>query len=281
MDVERNVVYGMVSGLALLMDVYRPEAPNGYGIVYVNGSGWHAPLAYDAVPLKETPLGMPYIHAMRDAGYAVFAVNHRQAPRFRYPAAVEDVQRAVRFVRHHADRFGIRADRIGACGGSSGGHLVSLLGTLPGDGDPADIDPINHESARVQCVVARAAITDLATCAGYRVEPMIADFLGMLLSKLEGAPRQPQEEATYRDSSPLHQVSANSAPFLLIHGDKDATVPFEQSERMLTALSTAGVRAELLRIPGAGHGPSFPGAVNPPDYLGATVSWFDEHLRAG
>src|SRR6266545_8110868 len=141
-QIERNVVYGMVSGLALLMDVYRPESSKGRGIVYINGSGWHAPLAYDAGQLKETPLGMPYIEAMVAGGYTVFAINHRQAPRFRYPAAVEDAQRAVRFVRHHAAPFGIDAAGIGACGGSSGGHLVSLLGTLSGEGNPSDIDPV-------------------------------------------------------------------------------------------------------------------------------------------
>ena len=124
-----NQVYGMYSGLALLLDVHQPARSNGHGVVYINGSGWHGPLGLDAMPLKETPLGRPYIEAMCAAGYTVFAINHRAAPRHRYPAAIEDARRAVRFMRQHAERFGIRADRIGACGGSSGGHLVSLLGT--------------------------------------------------------------------------------------------------------------------------------------------------------
>jgi len=219
MDVERNVVYGMVSGLALVMDVYRPLQPNGYGVVHINGSGWHAPLAYHIDALKDAPMGMPYIEALANGGYTVFSLNHRQAPRFKYPAAVEDVQRAVRFVRRHASQWGIRPDRIGANGGSSGGHLVSMLGTLPGDGDPIDPDPINGESARVQCVVARAAITDMASCQGYAVEAMITDFMSMMLSRREGAPPQPLEEATYKDASPINHVSNASAPFLLIHGD--------------------------------------------------------------
>jgi acetyl esterase/lipase len=68
----------------------------------------------------------------------VFAINHRQAPRFRYPAPIEDAQRAVRFVRFHRSDYGITSDRIGAWGSSSGGHLVELLGTMDGKGDPAD-----------------------------------------------------------------------------------------------------------------------------------------------
>src|SRR5262245_56751952 len=107
--VERNVVYGMYSGLAMLMIVYHPAKSNGHGILYINGSGWHSPLAYAAVPLKETPLGIAYAEALQNAGYMVFALNHRQAPRFRYPGAIEDAQRAVRFVRHNAERLRINA----------------------------------------------------------------------------------------------------------------------------------------------------------------------------
>ena len=128
-NVERNVIFGMYSGFALLMDVHRPVTSNGYGIVFVAGSGWQAPLEYGATPLKDTqvPLWGPALVA---AGYTVFAVNHRAAPRFHYPAAVEDVQRAVRFIRHHAKVYGIDPDRIGGLGGSSGGHLIGLVSTL-------------------------------------------------------------------------------------------------------------------------------------------------------
>ncbi len=150
--IESNRVYGMYSGLALLMDVHRPEKSNGYGIVQINGSGWHRPMSYDAVPLKDGPQTSMYAAPLVEAGYTVFSINHRAAPRFQYPAAVEDAQRAVRYVRFHAEEFGIRPDRIGAVGGSSGGHLVSLLGVLDGWGDPEDPDPVNRESAKVQCV---------------------------------------------------------------------------------------------------------------------------------
>jgi dipeptidyl aminopeptidase/acylaminoacyl peptidase len=154
-----------------------------------------------------------------------------------------------------------------------------MLGTLPGDGDTNDLDPVNRESARVQCVVARAAILDCTACLGYRVEPMISDFLGMLFPRREGMPPQPIEEGVYREASPINHVSPDVAPFLLIHGDADDVVPFDQSVQMYAALQKAGVACEFLPIPGGGHGP-FPGAVNPPDYLGASVRWFDEHLRA-
>lgn len=151
---ESNVVYGMYSGLALLMDVHYPASPNGRGVVYVAGSAFSAPLGFDAPPIKHNESALDYAKALTGAGYTVFSVNHRAAPRFQYPAAVEDVQRAVRFIKANASVYRIDANQIGAVGGSSGGHLVSMLGTLDGKGDPDDVDAINRLSAKVQAVAA-------------------------------------------------------------------------------------------------------------------------------
>ena len=271
--VERNVVYGMYSGLALLLDVYHPNEPNGYGVIFISGSGWAAPLSLSARPLKESGQEKVYAEPLADAGYTVFAINHRATPRFQYPAAVEDAQRAVRFARHHAERFGINKDHIGAVGGSSGGHLVSLLGTLDGQGVPDDSDPLMRENAKVQCVVARAAPVQLAGI----VSPNRALFLGMLVSRRAGPGST--EAQTYHEASPVNHVSSDDPPFLLIHGDADATVPYKQSEIMRDALQKAGVEIELLTIPGGGHGATFGGVKNPPDYVGATIDWLNQHLR--
>ncbi|MGH9338140.1 MAG: hypothetical protein ACRD1R_00760 [Acidobacteriota bacterium] len=75
--VEPDVTYGMYSGLALLMDVYHPENPNGYGVIYISGSGWHAPLAYGPGPLKKSDQVKLYARTLSEAGYTVFALNHR------------------------------------------------------------------------------------------------------------------------------------------------------------------------------------------------------------
>jgi acetyl esterase/lipase len=158
--VEKNIIYGMYSGLALLMDVHYPAEPNGYGIVFVAGSGWHAPLTYEAGGLKEAQIplwGPPLLRA----GYTVFAINHRAAPRFHYPTAVEDVQRAVRFVRHHARQYGINPSRVGGVAGSSGAHLLGLVAMLGAEGMADDADPVNREPATLQTIVLRAAPTDL------------------------------------------------------------------------------------------------------------------------
>ena len=213
-----------------------------------------------------------YAVPLAAAGYTVFEINHRASPRFRHPAHLEDAQRAVRFVRHRADEFGIDPERIGAMGGSSGGHLVSMLGVLDGSGVGEDGSPVNRESAKVQVVVARAAPTDLTLSSARNVHP--------LFGFRRAARKDSVEHQQFVAASPVTHVTADDPPVLLIHGDADDVVSYENAEVMKAVLEKAGVPVELLRIPGAGHGPTFPGATNPPDYIGAMVDWFDRHLPA-
>jgi acetyl esterase/lipase len=275
--VEQNVVYGMYSGAALLLDIHYPARPNGFGIVFIAGSGWNAPLGYSASPLKESPQVEMYVPSLAQAGYTVFSLTHRATPTFRYPAPVEDAQRAVRFIRHNAVKYGIDAARIGGSGGSSGAHLVSMLATMDGTGDPSDADLVNRESAKLQCIVARAAPIDLV-----RMTPTIAaDALALLLGArvVESTSKTSIEYKTAWAASPINYVSKDDAPVLLVHGDADRTVPFHQSELMEAALRNAGVPVKLIRIEGGDHGPTFPGAKNPPDYKAEMVKWFDQYLR--
>lgn len=272
--VQSNVVYGMHSGAALLMDVHRPTSPNGYGIVFISGSGWTTPMAYSSWQLKSNGQSLQYAKPLVAAGFTVFTLNHRSLPRFRYPGPVDDAQRAVRFVRHNAKTFGIRADRIGASGGSSGGHLVSMLGALDGQGNPNDSDPVERESAKVQCVVARAAPTNFFT--------MPAAGMRLLGIALPDGPvdKDSVEYKTYRAASPISHISPGDPPFLLMHGDKDESVPFAQSVDFEKALKAAGITTKLVLVEGAGHGPAFPGATRPVDYMGEMVAWFQRHLVA-
>jgi acetyl esterase/lipase len=269
--VEKNVVYGMHSGLALLMDVHRPAKPNGYGIIHVAGSGWHAPLGYDASPLKESQINV-WGPPLLSAGYTVFSINHRSAPRFRYPAAVEDVQRAVRFVRHHARQLGVDPVRLGGIGGSSGAHLVGLVAMLRSPGNADDPDPVNRETATLEAVVLRAGPFDMARPP---VSNAQVSFMGMM----------PQDTGVkvYAAASPMTHVSAGAPPVLLLHGDADDVVPIAHSEDMEKALRSANVPVQLIRVPGGGHGPTFGGAARRradwPDYLAATTAWFDRYLK--
>jgi acetyl esterase/lipase len=289
--VERNIVYGMYSGLALLMDAYRPAQPNGIAIVAIQGSGWYSPMRYDAAALKGNPEVIRQAERFAAAGYTVFVINHRQAPRFRYPAPIEDAQRAVRFVRFRASEYGITSDRIGAWGSSSGGHLVELLGTMDGKGDAADSDPVNRLSAKVQTVVALFAPSDLPAMYGTvsRSSGTLSALMGFAYqdpdfgrAALRATRSESFENQQYREGSPVTHVTSDDPPMLLMHGDQDIVVPIKQSEIMESALKQAAVTVKFIRVPGGQHGPNFQfpaGDPRLPDHIGEAIRWFDSHLK--
>jgi acetyl esterase/lipase len=279
--VEKNVIYGMYSGLALLLDVHHPAKPNGLGLIVIQGSGWNSSQTYDAQPLTALTSSIRFfVPKLLDAGYTLFVVNHRNGPRFHYPAAVEDVQRAVRYIRYNAKDYGVDPARIGAVGYSSGAYLAAMLGVLDGTGDSADPDPINRIGAKVQCVVASAAPTDLQSEGSG--DPNVASFMGQIrprAGKLDPRP-DPVAVRAYREASPITHVSSSSAPTLLLHGDADPIVSFHQSEIMEAAMRKVGVDVRLVRLPGGDHGFGGEAARHPdwPDFLGETVRWLDRHL---
>jgi acetyl esterase/lipase len=277
--IDRNVVYGMYSGLALLMDVHYPDRPNGHGIIAIQGSGWNAPLGYDAPPLKTRVSAWS---GLTNAGYTLFAINHRASPRFEYPDAVEDAQRAVRYVRHNAKTFGIDSDRIGAIGGSSGAHLAAMLGTLDGKGDETDSDRVNRVSSKVQTVVAIFGPFDLTRVHTISGGPAVALFVGVRPTPVGTTPGAP-EARRYAAASPITYVTADDPPFLLFHGDVDQTVPIEQSTLMERALKKAEVPVEFITVSGGGHGENFQlktGDPRLPDTMGLSAKWFDKYLKA-
>jgi acetyl esterase/lipase len=268
--VESNEIFGAYSGLALLMDVYNPASPNGYGNVVIPGSGWHAPLQYSANLLKQSRALSLYVQKLNAAGYTAFVITHRAAPRFHFPDAVDDAQRAVRYVRQNAARFGIRKDRIGAIGASSGGHLVSMLGTLDGNGTSDSQDPVEQQSSKVQCVVALYRVTDPSKVESVSGLQAITSFMG--------APAR-FDPKRFRDAAPVTHVTADDPPFLLIHGDTDKDVPYSQSEAMEVALRKVGVTVKLVRVPGGGHGSDFPGNTQKMEWPAMAPEWFDTYLK--
>jgi acetyl esterase/lipase len=236
----------------------------------IPASGWHTPLPNTANLQKQSREFSLYLPKLTAAGYTCFVVTHRAAPRFHFPDAVDDAQRAVRYVRQNAARYGIDKDRIGAFGASSGGHLVSMLGTLDGKGDSENQDPVEQQSSKVQCVVALYPVTDPAKVDTPSGLQAVTSFMG--------APSR-FDPKRFREAAPVNHVTADDPPFLLIHGDGDKTVPFNQSEMMEAALKKAGVGVKLVRVPGGDHGSDFPGNTQKMDWPGMTVEWFDQHLK--
>ena len=275
--VERNVVYGMYSGLALLMDVHYPATPNGYGIVHVPGSAFASSLGYDATPI--TAREQAYTTKLTEAGYTVFKINHRAAPRFVFPAALEDTQRAVRFVRHNAKQYGINPDRIGGFGGSTGGYLLALTAMLGAKNDD-EPDPVNKQPATLQALVLFAPGSDLRELPKFNADAVvpIAMFLGVPI------PIQDKANANIlKRASPQAFVTSSAPPVLLVHGDADQTVPYQQSVTFEAELRRANVPTKLITLPGGTHNAGFGAGNTPrpewPDYLGEMNRWMDQYLK--
>ncbi|QDV37560.1 alpha/beta hydrolase [Tautonia plasticadhaerens] len=114
---QEDVIYGRKHGTALTMDVFTPEEDaKGVGLVMVVSGGWFS--AHEAIPV-------PLIESLVGRGYTVFAVVHVSQPKFTIPEILGDLHRAVRFIRHHAEDYGIDPDRIGNYGGSAGAWKCS------------------------------------------------------------------------------------------------------------------------------------------------------------
>jgi len=278
-----DVIYGRKYGTALTLDVFKPDESNGVGLVFVVSGGWHS--AHEAINLG-------FIQPFLDRGYTVFAVVHGSQPKFTIPEVLEDMHRAVRFIRHHAKDYGVDPDRIGIFGGSAGGHLSLMQGTA---GDAAAAEPkddVDRTSSRVQAVACFFPPTDFLN---YGKEGEVALGSGVLkdfrapfdfheLKAIPGAApwhftfEAVTDEETRREIgkriSPVNHVSEDDPPTLIVHGDADMLVPIQQARLMVEALEKQGVEAELFVRPGQGHGWAAIG-----EDLTLFADWFDEHLR--
>src|SRR5438067_2213504 len=141
----KDVIYGRKYGLALTMDVFAPAKPNGAGVIWVISGGWFSR------PEAIIP-GAPYspVNELARRGYTVFAVCHGSQPKFTIPEILEDMHRALRYIRYHAKDYKIDPDHIGITGASAGGHLSLMQGTAGNAGNADAKDPVDKVSSRVQ-----------------------------------------------------------------------------------------------------------------------------------
>ncbi len=241
-ELELSVVYGEIDGVELVVDVHRPPArvdPRP-AVVLIHGGGWTQGYGDRSMMSKAAD-------DLASAGYVAFNVTYRlltgESGVHPWPAQLDDVQRAVRWIRANAADYGVDPERIGSFGESSGGHLAAFLGVRE---TRDNADPTLAEfSSRVTCVVDQAGDMDLTI-------PYPQPEDRRILVNLLGGTVDEEPEA-YRDASPIVWVDAESAPFMIFHGAKDDINPVEHSRTMENALHDAGAEVVYYEHPGYNH----------------------------
>jgi acetyl esterase/lipase len=277
---KQDVIYGRKHGMALTLDVFTPRKQNGKGVIFAVSGGWVS--NHETI---DNPFFSVFLPELLNRGYTVFAVVHGSQPKFTIPEVLEDMHRAVRFIRHHARDYGIDPDQIGMTGASAGGHLSLMQGTAGEPGKPDAKDPVDRSSSRVQAVACFFPPTDFLN---YGEKGKIALGCGTLKdfkAPFDFHELDPKTRAYVpitavdrlvelgRKISPVSHVTPDDPPTLIIHGDKDLLVPIQQAELIIAKLKEAGVPAELVVKPGAAHG--WP---NIQKDMVIIADWFDKHL---
>lgn len=229
-DKTTDVEFARPGGYSLTMDISIPEGLGPHpAVILVHGGGWQN-------GDKETYI-QPWFPVLTRAGFAWFSINYRLAPQFQYPAPVEDIEAAVKFVKSNANKYRVDEGKIALMGESAGGHLVALVAA--------------RGKVKVKGVVDFYGPHDLSKL--IEANQAAAKALGPLLgfTDMNDAAKKSLAEA-----SPITLVTKRMPPFLFIHGDKDPMVPLSQSTEMCAKMKAAGAKCEVVVVAGANHGVS-------------------------
>lgn len=251
-ELRPDVVYGHKDGMALTYDVFTPkENARGVGLLFMVSGGWVSQW------MEPDQMAKSFLTPGLQNGYTIFAVRHGSSPRYVVPEVVGDVKLALKHIYDHAMDYAVDRSRLGVFGFSAGGHLSLILGTQSNHLGTAEDQP------RVAAVVAVFPPTDL--------QPYVDSY-----TLREQFPALKFDLKKAADVSPLKHVSADDAPTLLIHGDKDELVPISHSHNIAAAFEKSQVQHSLITIEGAGHG--FDAAGNKRMVEGM-IQWFDKQLK--
>ncbi len=269
---EKDIAYIEGGDEAQKLDLYLPEKPADKPlplIVHIHGGGWRAGSKYPC-PVAGLVL----------KGYAVASVEYRFSQKAVFPAQIQDCQAAIRWLRAHAKQYQFDTEHLGAIGGSAGGHLSALVGTSGGKKAFPPIGGHEDQSDRVQAVCDIFGPADFTTVVQQAAEDKNVKnifafntpsdpYSGLIGTKLD-------DKAKAEAVSPVHYISKDAPPFLILHGTHDMLVPYAQSVQLEAALKAQGVPVWLQTLPGANHGgPMF----GKPAVLQLTQNFFDKHLK--
>jgi acetyl esterase/lipase len=244
----RDIPYAGTDHARQRLDLYLPKEPLSDKlplIVFIHGGAWQAG--------DKSGGGRQVADYVATGEYAGASIGYRLSSDAVWPAQIHDCKAAIRWLRGNAEKHGLDPSRIAVMGSSAGGHLVAMLGTSGGiaalEGDLGDFDSAD---SRVTCVIDFFGPANLLTMGDFpsSIEHNAASSPESRL--IGGAIQEHQDRA--REASPQTHVTAEDAPFLILHGTEDPLVPYDQSVQLDLALRTAGVESHLVRVEGGGHG---------------------------
>ena len=270
-----DVIYGRKFGTCLTMDVFQPTAANGCGVIFLVSGGW---LSSCNTPNMVT-INYDSIKLFLDRSYTVFAVVHGSQPKFTIPEMVEDLHRAVRFIRHNAGTYGVDPERLGITGSSSGGHLALMIATQGVKGPAGAPDPVDRESSAVQAAAVFFPPTDFLNWGVPGVDAVGINTMASMKAAFGPRSDTAAERQIYgKEISPAYFVTANMPPIVIIHGELDEGVPIQQSELFIQKARAAGAKLPLLVVrKGKGHG--WGKFWESEEDIKVFTDWFDQHLK--
>lgn len=238
-ELRRDIEYGRAGDAALLLDASVPDGEGPFPIaILLHGGGWSGGDKSGRDPKNPGADVYPWFEPLTAAKFTWFSINYRLAPEHRWPACLDDVETAIRWVKAHASEYKGDATKIALFGHSAGGHLA-FLAAIRG-----------HDDTRVQATVGYAPVTD------FEFElPRRNHQLSTSQQKLFALPPEisPSTLALLRETSPITHVHAGMPPFLILHGDADVTVPLQESRNFQAKVQSSGGTCELMVITGAPH----------------------------
>lgn len=256
-SLTHDIEYANVGGVSLKLDAFTPDGPGPFpAVIMVHGGGWNSG---DKSGGRSKGLMAPMDEPLAQAGFARFEINYRLAPKYLYPACLEDVETAIRWVKAHAADYHLDSNRIALAGESAGGHLVELAAMQADAG------------TRVNAVVSFYGANDLVAQA--KVEGPTGNPL-----KLFGfSAVDEQTTPVLWAASPAAHLKPGLPPFLLVHGDADQRVAYQSDVTFRAKLLALGVPCDLLTIPGGDHGMVNWNKIYP-QYKDEVVAWLEKTL---
>lgn len=259
------------------LDLYLPadRAPGtrSPAVVMIHGGGW---VGGDKAAAREFNVGT----MLAQAGYVCASVNYQLDPDGRWPTNLLDCKNGVRFLRAHADKYGVDPQRIGVMGGSAGGHLALMVAYTSGIDALEPASPYPAQSSDVRCVINLYGITNLLT-------RRRTDADGNPVGKPRDRsalikPSSDEDPDLWKRVSPVTHVSPASPPTLILHGTADTTVDRNQAHELAAKLKQHGVPHELILLEGVGHSfdlTTWKRKPLPRDLRPVVLEFLDRHLK--